>query len=435
MGLLKQTAQGYYANTNNYGNYQYVHIDDVINNFIVSYVGEGKIINKVDRTDIAYHAQRSLQELNYDTLRSSKSLEVEVCANLKIPLPQDYVNYVKLAWSDSSGIEHIIYPTSKTSNPFAIEQTQANCTDCGDTSETYQFNEGSNLTPQEIECGTKEVTCTFSTTGLDSTTHLGANQVYQYLTTSSSTVNWSDTLKFNYWNTWFGLVDSYCECLASSGAQQNCGERLGWSNFNLVNSGRTNPSGELTGKAGWSNLKNNAFGNVSKAIATNGTWISTTNTVTIKSQTSNTWDKYKSVTPSENQNDDYEDDIFWPMTGQRYGLDPQYAQSNGSYYIDLIKGVIHFSSNLSGQTIILKYISDGLGTNSEMVVPKLAEEAIYKWIAYAVLSTKVNTPEHIVQRFKKERFATTRQAKLRLSNLKSEELAQVMRGKSKHIKH
>jgi hypothetical protein len=36
---------------------------------------------------------------------------------------------------------------------------------------------------------------------------------------------------------------------------------------------------------------------------------------------------------------------------------------------------------------------------------------------------------------KKERFAETRKAKLRLSNIKSQELTQVMRGKSKWIKH
>ena len=36
---------------------------------------------------------------------------------------------------------------------------------------------------------------------------------------------------------------------------------------------------------------------------------------------------------------------------------------------------------------------------------------------------------------KKERFAEQRKAKLRLSNIKIEELAQIMRGKSKWIKH
>ena len=70
-----------------------------------------------------------------------------------------------------------------------------------------------------------------------------------------------------------------------------------------------------------------------------------------------------------------------------------------------------------------------------MIVHKFAEEAMYKYIAHAILATRSNTPEYIVARFKKERFAEIRKAKLRLGNIKSEELAQIMRGKSKQIKH
>ena len=80
-------------------------------------------------------------------------------------------------------------------------------------------------------------------------------------------------------------------------------------------------------------------------------------------------------------------------------------------------------------------MSDSLGTDAEMIVHKFAEEAMYKWIAHAILSTKFDTPETLVQRYKRERFAAIRNAKLRLSNLKIGELTQVMRGKSKHIKH
>ncbi len=41
----------------------------------------------------------------------------------------------------------------------------------------------------------------------------------------------------------------------------------------------------------------------------------------------------------------------------------------------------------------------------------------------------------MVARFKKEMSAAKRNAKLRLSNIKIEEITQVMRGKSKQIKH
>jgi len=92
---------------------------------------------------------------------------------------------------------------------------------------------------------------------------------------------------------------------------------------------------------------------------------------------------------------------------------------------------------------VLSYVSDGIVTNSthngidldSSYVPKLAEEAIYKHILYGVLSARKDTQPGILQMIKKERFAETRKAKLRLSNLKSEELTQILRGASKHIKH
>ena len=150
--------------------------------------------------------------------------------------------------------------------------------------------------------------------------------------------------------------------------------------------------------------------------------------------TSTSWDDYSSNVPSENQ-DDYQDDTYWPMNGSRYGLDPQHAQSNGLFYIDCMSGKIHFSSNVSGRTIVIDYISDSLGTDGEMQVHKFAEEAMYKWISHAILAGTANIPEYQVNRFKKERFAAVRTAKLRLSNLNIEELTQVLRGKSKQIKH
>ena len=136
-------------------------------------------------------------------------------------------------------------------------------------------------------------------------------------------------------------------------------------------------------------------------------------------------------------NDDfnYDDELYDPNVGQRFGLDPQRAQLNGYFYIDDIRGFINFSSNVSGKTVILKYISDSLGTDAEMHVHKFAEEAMYKQIAYAVLSTRSNIPEYVIARYKKEAFASKRVAKLRLSNIKLEEITQVLRGKSKQIKH
>ena len=40
-----------------------------------------------------------------------------------------------------------------------------------------------------------------------------------------------------------------------------------------------------------------------------------------------------------------------------------------------------------------------------------------------------------IDEFKKEKFAAIRKAKIRLSNIKAEEISQVLRNKSKQIKH
>ncbi len=279
--------------TEQYGDYQYISIQDIINNFIVSYVGEDKIISKIKRTDVAFHAQRGLAEFSYDTLKSFKSQEIEIPPSLTMRLPHDYVNYVKVCWVDDDGIERIIMPARKTSNPLAIIQ---------DSDYDYTFDEDGSL-----------------------------------LTASNS-------------ETWSRFEDA--------------------TNRNVSD--------------------NNSLDEI---------------------------------------------ELHQGALGQRYGLNPEFANKNGLYFIDNLKGKIHFDSSLTGKIITLKYISDSLGTDDEMVVHKFAEEAMYKHIAYAILATRANTQEYLVMRFKKEKFAATRLAKLRLSNLKSEELTQVMRGKSKQIKH
>jgi hypothetical protein len=69
------------------------------------------------------------------------------------------------------------------------------------------------------------------------------------------------------------------------------------------------------------------------------------------------------------------------------------------------------------------------------MVPKMAEEAIYKHILYGILSARRDTDPSTLMLIRKEKFAETRKAKLRLSNIKLEELTQVLRGSSKIIKH
>ena len=163
MGLLDNTTQRSYYQGNNQGNYQFTSLEDIINQFMFIYVGEDKIIPKVNRTDVQFHAMRAIQELSYDVFKSVKSQEIEVPNTLKMPIPQDYVNYVKLVRVGSDGVERVLYPTGKTSNPFAISQ---------DTDGNYKYTGSTYLDEQgePIPLGGNITTPNTGSEGFDSET-------------------------------------------------------------------------------------------------------------------------------------------------------------------------------------------------------------------------------------------------------------------------
>ena len=88
-----------------------------------------------------------------------------------------------------------------------------------------------------------------------------------------------------------------------------------------------------------------------------------------------------------------------------YGINPQYANSNGWFGINEREGKFTFSSNLVNKLIVIEYISDGLAYDLDTRVPKMAEEAMYMSISYNLLANRANIADNIVQRFKKDRRA------------------------------
>jgi hypothetical protein len=434
MGLLTGTQQDYY-DSGDFGGYQFTSLSDIINNFTATYIGEGKLLEKTNRADVSFHAMRAMQELSFDTFKSCKAQEIEIPPSLTMPLPRDYVNYVKLSWSDSSGIEHIIYPTSKTSNPKPILQNSD-----GDYNLTAvgTLTNGSTTIVLDSSYTGIYVGMIVDGAGITTGSTVTATSTVSGITTIviSNTVSYNTTVNLNFLTPNGDLLEQQTSSLVLTG--------LSWpANVAAITA---SSSADASTVAVGMIISHEDFEVGTTVIDVSGSVIFTS-TQALNGGTSenanfistdkisDTWSKYKSAAPSENNNEDYEDDTYWPSEGGRYGLDPQHAQVNGSYYIDCTSGKIHFSSNLSGKTVILKYISDGLGTDEEMLVHKFAEEAIYKWIAYGCLSARVGIPEYIIRRFKKERFAETRKAKLRLSNIKLEEITQILRGKSKQIKH
>ena len=443
MGLLDGTTHQEYYQGNDHGNYQFTSLDDIINQFQIAYVGEDKVISKIKRADIAFHAQRAMQELSFDTFKSIKAQEITVPSTLQMILPQDYVNYTKISWVDSAGIKHLLYPASKTSNPpnpLQNSDGDFEITAVGTLDETNTVEldaEYKNIKVGMIVSGpyipiTPSKTYVASTSNLNSITTITLEDIDGDSVVSTES-NSGTTLSFK----------NKDGSLISEKQSSHVVENLSW---NLTDYKITGTASELTDiKVGMlvshdnfpeGTTVTNVYTTTVVTSALPDTAVTSGGEVTFISpdSESDTWSNYKSATQSENQ-DDYQDDTYWPMDGERYGLDPQYAQANGSFYIDNNIGKIHFSSNVSGKTVILDYISDGLGTDAEMQVHKFAEEAMYKSILCAIMSAKANVGRNQLYYYKKDKFAAIRTAKLRLSNIKLEELTQILRGKSKHIKH
>ena len=460
MGLLDNVTHKQYYQGNDYGNYQFTSLDDVINQFMVAYVGEDKIISRVKRVDVAFHAQRALQELSFDTFKSTKAQEITLPPSLQMILPQDYVNYTKVSWVDSAGIKHLLYPASKTSSPTS-PQIDSNgdylfydneLIPSGNLITNGNFHGGSDgWVLNATDFSTGGGINTFDTEVSSDPLTLGDPETGWFFGSDGNGIGGYNLEKFNgilqhnlpilsgekykISFTVSGYVDGTFRCFISD-------ENGDQTSMSDVTSNGTHSQIVTAGETAGDYFPQTFYlRNINETVnATLGLNVIIDDISIVRvgdEETSDTWSSYKSGGSSETSHNvsHHHHSSDHEMLNKRYGLDPQHAQANGSFYIDDQSGKIHFSSNVSGKTVILDYISDSLGTDGEMQVHKFAEEAMYKCIAHAVLSTRANVQEYIINRFKKERFAAIRTAKLRLSNIKLEEITQIMRGKSKQIKH
>jgi hypothetical protein len=87
----------YYNDSSQWGDYQYITLDQVVNNFLASR-DDDDYTGNVPRYRVLYHARRGLREFYYDVLREIQAIELELSQSLMVTLPPDYVNYVRISW-------------------------------------------------------------------------------------------------------------------------------------------------------------------------------------------------------------------------------------------------------------------------------------------------------------------------------------------------
>jgi hypothetical protein len=289
------TEQAYYQNDANWGSYQYVSINDIVNNYMLMRAGNDQLVNNVERYKVLFYAKEAVKELTYDAFKEVKALEYIVQDDLKMVLPHDYVNYVRI----SLEIDGVLFPMSEnTTEISALRYIQD-----GNGDLTFDIN-------GDVVTGQSE---------------LDIRRLDQSLYTGP---------------------------------------------------------GLYSGCYGW---------------CVDGDW------------------------------------YFGYAIGSRFGLDTTTANINGTYKINKRAGVINFASNISGQRVVLEYISDGLYDGTAQV-HKMAEKFVYAYITWCILDSKIGIQEYVVRRAKNEKSALLRNLKIRLSSQHAGELLMVMRGKDKRLK-
>jgi len=285
----------------NWGSYQYITLADIVNNFMLMYVGNHELINNIDRYKVLFHAKRGIQELNYDAMREVKVLQQSLDDQIRLVLPSDYVNYVRISLYENGELRPLVENVQTNYSRSYLQDHEAK----------VLFDEDGGILEGMSQVDYDRIK------GLERSIYLG-----------QSVMNGQE-----------GYRD---------------GDR---------------------------------------------------------------W-------------------YFERVIGARYGLNTETANINPTFRIDNRSGVINFSSEMSGKEVVIEYISDGLekGNDADVVVNKLAEEFIYAYIKYMILSTKLGVQEYNVRRAQKEKTAKYRNAKLRISNLHPGRLLMNLRGQNKWIK-
>lgn len=289
-----------------YAQYSRTHLEDMINNFMIAYIGMGKVLKDVPRHEVAFWMQRTIQEFSYDIFQSERNIELELGPSSTIKLPNDFVSLMKVTWIDAVGTERIAYRSRQGQPAQSILQDN--------NYEVIYDNNG-----DAIESDSSITQDRFQNPAVrDELLELAQN----YYSNQISDYNYS------YYN------DSYY--------------------------------------------------------------------------------------------------------GRQFGASPEEVNVNGTYLLDLDRGLIIFDYLFQqNQVITIRYLSDGIGDNSDLAnvfVPKMAEDAVYSRVLYDLAKLRPSAAG-AAGLYKKEAFSKMRNAKIRLLDLRREEVAQYMRAKSKWIKH
>jgi hypothetical protein len=121
--MASQNPQIYYEDEANHGDYVYVTLEELVNNFIANYTGDGSILGKAKRSKIIYQFKQGIKKFTMNALKEVKAVELELGDTLDIILPPDYVSYVRISYVNPETGE-LMFLSKNENSPLATAYLQ-----------------------------------------------------------------------------------------------------------------------------------------------------------------------------------------------------------------------------------------------------------------------------------------------------------------------
>lgn len=108
----------YYEDDANHGNYMNVSLEEMVENFMQIYTGNPTLLGPIARHTVLFWMKKGIQEFTSSALQIYKAKEFELGDALDIPVPPDYLAYVRISWlNELTG--DLMRMSQNTKIPFA----------------------------------------------------------------------------------------------------------------------------------------------------------------------------------------------------------------------------------------------------------------------------------------------------------------------------
>lgn len=96
--MASQLPITYYETESNHGNYVYVSLEEMVDNFMQIYTGSATLLGPIQRHTVLFWMKKGIQMFTADALQEVKAVELELGDTFDIIMPPDYLAYVRISW-------------------------------------------------------------------------------------------------------------------------------------------------------------------------------------------------------------------------------------------------------------------------------------------------------------------------------------------------